>query len=60
MESLGNLLPNFTPLFRGTVPLMGHSLASATLGLVGSPGSRNGFRRQLVLPALWVLPVLIW
>merc|ERR1719440_1685474 len=28
---------NFTPLFRGTVPLMGHSLASATLGLVGQP-----------------------
>jgi hypothetical protein len=23
---------NFKPLFRGTVPLMGHSLASATLG----------------------------
>lgn len=28
---------NFKPLFRGTVPLMGHSLASATLGLVGQP-----------------------
>lgn len=27
----------FTPLFRGTVPLMGHSLASALLGLVGQP-----------------------
>jgi hypothetical protein len=27
----------FAPLFRGTVPLMGHSLASATLGLVGQP-----------------------
>ena len=25
----------FLPLFRGTVPLMGHSLASATTGLVG-------------------------
>ena len=28
---------NFEPLFRGTVPLMGHSLASALLGLVGQP-----------------------
>ena len=28
---------NFTPLFRGTLPLMGHSLASATTGLVGQP-----------------------
>ena len=28
---------NFRPLFRGTVPLMGHSVASAILGLVGQP-----------------------
>jgi len=28
---------NFVPLFRGTIPLMGHSLASALLGLVGQP-----------------------
>lgn len=28
---------NFRPLLRGTVPLMGHSLASACLGLVGQP-----------------------
>ena len=27
----------FAPLFRGTIPLMGHSLASAVLGLVGQP-----------------------
>lgn len=27
----------FKPLFRGTVPLMGHSFTSATLGLVGQP-----------------------
>ena len=27
---------NFAPLFRGTIPLMGHSLASAMLGLVGA------------------------
>jgi len=26
---------NFRPLFRGTIPLMGHSLASASTGLVG-------------------------
>ncbi len=28
---------NFKPLFRGTIPLMGHSMASALLGLVGQP-----------------------
>lgn len=28
---------NFKPLFRGTIPLMGHSFASAILGLVGQP-----------------------
>lgn len=28
---------NYRPLFRGTIPLMGHSLASATTGLVGQP-----------------------
>ena len=28
---------NYKPLFRGTIPLMGHSLISATLGLVGQP-----------------------
>jgi hypothetical protein len=28
---------NFAPLFRGTIPLMGHSFASAMLGLVGQP-----------------------
>ncbi len=28
---------NFKPLFRGTIPLMGHSIASATTGLVGQP-----------------------
>jgi hypothetical protein len=27
----------FVPLFRGTIPLMGHSMASALLGLVGQP-----------------------
>jgi hypothetical protein len=28
---------NFKPLFRGIVPLIGHSVASATTGLVGQP-----------------------
>jgi hypothetical protein len=28
---------NYKPLFRGTYPLMGHSFASAILGLVGQP-----------------------
>ena len=28
---------NFKPLFRGTVPLMGHSFTGAILGLVGQP-----------------------
>ena len=28
---------NFAPLFRGTIPLLGHSMASAILGLVGQP-----------------------
>ena len=28
---------NYTPLFRGPVPLMGHSFISAILGLVGQP-----------------------
>ncbi|KAL3938839.1 MAG: hypothetical protein SGARI_001591, partial [Bacillariaceae sp.] len=47
----------FKPLFRGTIPLMGHSLASATLGLVGQPrlqkyiqedlGSKTGMGRSL-------------
>jgi len=47
---------NFAPLFRGTIPLMGHSLASALLGLVGQPrlqkyvqsevGSKTGLGRS--------------
>ena len=28
---------NFKPLFRGSMPLVGHSFASASLGLVGQP-----------------------
>lgn len=38
---------NFKPLFRGTVPLMGHSLASATLGLVGQPKLQKWIQNEL-------------
>jgi hypothetical protein len=38
---------NFTPLFRGTIPLMGHSFASAILGLVGQPRLQKYIQREL-------------
>lgn len=38
---------NFLPLFRGTIPLMGHSLASATLGLVGQPRLQKYIQQEL-------------
>jgi hypothetical protein len=38
---------NFAPLFRGTVPLMGHSLASATTGLVGQPQLQKYIEKKL-------------
>ena len=38
---------NFAPLFRGTIPLMGHSLASAVLGLVGQPRLQKYIQREL-------------
>ena len=38
----------FRPLFRGTVPLMGHSLASSTLGLVGQPKLQKNIQKELV------------
>jgi hypothetical protein len=38
---------NFKPLFRGTVPLMGHSLASALLGLVGQPKLQKYVKSEL-------------
>lgn len=38
---------NFAPLFRGTVPLMGHSLASAVLGLVGQPKLQKKIQEEL-------------
>jgi hypothetical protein len=38
---------NFKPLFRGTLPLMGHSLASATTGLVGQPQLRKWCEKKL-------------
>ncbi len=37
----------FKPLFRGTIPLMGHSLASATTGLVGQPELEKYIRKEL-------------
>lgn len=38
---------NFAPLFRGTVPLMGHSLASAVLGLVGQPKLQKWVQKEI-------------
>merc|ERR1719453_2798051 len=38
---------NWRPLFRGTIPLMGHSLASATLGLVGQPRLQKYIQKEL-------------
>ena len=40
-------LQNYRPLFRGTVPLMGHSLASATTGLVGQPQLEKYIKKEL-------------
>jgi hypothetical protein len=37
----------FAPLFRGTVPLMGHSLVSALLGLVGQPRLQKHLETRL-------------
>merc|ERR1711990_127695 len=37
----------FAPLFRGTVPLMGHSLASAILGLVGQPKLQKWVHKEV-------------
>ena len=37
----------FAPLFRGTVPLMGHSLASALLGLVGQPKLQKYIQKEV-------------
>merc|ERR1719327_1991827 len=37
----------FAPLFRGTVPLMGHSLASAVLGLVGQPRLQKWVHKEV-------------
>jgi len=38
---------NFAPLFRGTIPLMGHSLASAVLGLVGQPKLQKWVQKEI-------------
>jgi len=37
----------FAPLFRGTIPLMGHSLSSALLGLVGQPRLQKYIQSEL-------------
>lgn len=37
----------FKPLMRGTVPLMGHSLASALLGLVGQPKLQKWIKEEV-------------
>jgi hypothetical protein len=37
----------YKPLFQGTVPLMGHSLASATTGLVGQPELEKYIKKEL-------------
>ena len=39
---------NFKPLFRGTTPLMGHSFASATTGLVGQPELQKWIQYELL------------
>jgi len=38
---------NFAPLARGTIPLMGHSLASALLGLVGQPKLQKYIKEEI-------------
>lgn len=38
---------NFKPLLRGTIPLMGHSLASALLGLVGQPKLQKWVQKEV-------------
>merc|ERR1719258_951844 len=38
---------NFMPLFRGTIPLMGHSLCSAILGLVGQPRLQKWVQKEV-------------
>jgi hypothetical protein len=48
MEILGEAAAkNFGPLFRGTIPLMGHSLASAVLGLVGQPKLQKWVQKEI-------------
>jgi hypothetical protein len=38
---------NFSPLFRGTIPLMSHSIVSATLGLVGQPKLQRYIQQEI-------------
>ena len=41
------LYGNFKPLFRGTTPLMAHSVASATTGLIGQPKLQKMIQEKL-------------
>lgn len=43
----------FAPLFRGTIPLMGHSLASAVLGLVGQPRLQKYIQKEVGDKTQW-------
>ena len=52
IKTVGSILreaaaARFEPLFRGTVPLMGHSLASAVLGLVGQPRLQKYIQKEI-------------
>ena len=47
---------NFMPLFRGTVPLMGNSCASALLGLAGLPKLQKHSRASYLTVALETSP----
>jgi hypothetical protein len=38
---------NYKPLFRGTIPLMGHSFISAILGLIGQPQLKKYIQKQI-------------
>jgi hypothetical protein len=41
---------NYKPLFRGIFPLMGHSMASATTGLIGQPKLQKYIQNKLTTP----------
>ncbi len=48
MEILSeSAVKKFRPLFRGTIPLVGHSLVSASLGLVGQPHLQKKIKEEV-------------